>query len=373
MVSDRSEPVRGNAFIGRRQELAALTDAFRRGDTIIQVNGPSGIGKTSLVNAFEKQLPGDADWVNVTRFHGSRSFELSEAIQTITNDFKKTKGPHLLIVDDADLLDQSDLIETIRRLETGPWPFSTVLVSSILLPMGGTTIQLSAFSLSEFSSYMQTLFGNILNDNSVRDLYEATKGNPLIARLLRNAWQHGRLTPVELTKLLTPFERPGLVDRYGRPLTDDSAASKKIIVDVRGVNDEFLRRAADDPNLVFGISPRQFEELVAELLSRLGYRIELTPQTRDGGKDIYAAKHDNIGNFLYIVECKRYAPDSPVGVEIVRALHGVADIERVTGAMIVTTSYFSADARALQSRIKYQMSLKEYFDLRQWLSAVRPK
>jgi len=239
--------------------------------------------------------------------------------------------------------------------------------------MGGTTIQLIKFSLAEFANYMQALFGNILDGDMVRELYETTKGNPLIARLLRNAWQHGGLTPAELTTLLTPFERVGLVDRYGRPLTSDSAESKKITVDVRGVNDEFLRRAADDPNLVFGISSRQFEELVGELLSRLGYKIELTPQTRDGGKDIYAAKHDNIGNFLYIVECKRYAPDSPVGVEIVRALHGVADIERVTGAMIVTTSYFSADARALQSRIKYQMSLKEYFDLRQWLTAMRPK
>ena len=61
-----------------------------------------------------------------------------------------------------------------------------------------------------------------------------------------------------------------------------------------------------------------------------GYDVELTPQTRDGGKDIYAARRDDLGTFLYIVECKRYAPDNPVGVEVIRALHGVADIDRVT-------------------------------------------
>jgi hypothetical protein len=91
---------------------------------------------------------------------------------------------------------------------------------------------------------MQALFGNILDDNMVRDLYEATKGNPLIARLLRNAWQRGELTPVELTNLLTPFERAGLVDRYLRGL--DEQAPSVITLNMRAASDcvmEFIARA----------------------------------------------------------------------------------------------------------------------------------
>ena len=46
------------------------------------------------------------------------------------------------------------------------------------------------------------------------------------------------------------------------------------------------------------MSPRGFEELVAEMLSRLGYEVTLTPASRDGGKDIYAARRDHLGTFV---------------------------------------------------------------------------
>jgi restriction system protein len=148
---------------------------------------------------------------------------------------------------------------------------------------------------------------------------------------------------------------------------------RRIITDVRLVSDAFLRQAADDPRLVFEMPPRRFEELVAELLERRGYTVTLTPATRDGGKDMYAAKRDDIGSFLYIVECKRHAPDRPVGVGVVRALHGVAQHERVNAAMVMTTSYFSAPARELAADLRYQMSLKDYFDLRHWLDGYRSR
>jgi len=36
-------------------------------------------------------------------------------------------------------------------------------------------------------------------------------------------------------------------------------------------------------------------------LERHGYTVTLTPQTRDGGKDMYAARRDDVGSFLYVV------------------------------------------------------------------------
>jgi len=134
-----------------------------------------------------------------------------------------------------------------------------------------------------------------------------------------------------------------------------------------------LREISVDPRMVFNMPPRRFEELVAELLERSGYTVTLTPQTRDGGKDMYSAKHDEFGSFLYIVECKRQAPDRPVGVGVVRALHGVAQHERVNAAMVMTTSYFSGPARAFVEDLRYQVSLKDYFDLRFWLDRHRDK
>jgi restriction system protein len=82
---------------------------------------------------------------------------------------------------------------------------------------------------------------------------------------------------------------------------------------------------------------------------------------------MYAARRDQFGSFLYVVECKRQAPDRPVGVGIVRSLYGVAQHERATAAMVTTTSYFSRPAREFAEKLKYQIALNDYFDLRHWL------
>jgi restriction system protein len=97
----------------------------------------------------------------------------------------------------------------------------------------------------------------------------------------------------------------------------------------------------------------------------------MTSQTRDGGKDLYLAKADGFGSFLYIVECKRYAPDNPVDVGVVRSLYGVAQHERVTAAMTLTTSYFSKDALKFAAKVQYQLTLKDFIDLKLLLSPYR--
>ena len=116
----------------------------------------------------------------------------------------------------------------------------------------------------------------------------------------------------------------------------------------------------------------RFEELVAELLSRRGYQVTLTPATRDGGKDMYAAKKDDLGSFLYVVECKRYARDRPVGVGVVRLLHEVAQHERANAAIVMTTSFFTKPAHEFARELRSLMSLKDYFQLRDWLFSSRP-
>jgi hypothetical protein len=43
-----------------------------------------------------------------------------------------------------------------------------------------------------------------------------------------------------------------------------------------------------DPDALYRIEPRDFEHVVAEILRDMGYDVYLTPQTRDGGRDILA-------------------------------------------------------------------------------------
>ncbi|HEX6042343.1 restriction endonuclease, partial [Longimicrobium sp.] len=132
-----------------------------------------------------------------------------------------------------------------------------------------------------------------------------------------------------------------------------------------------LYRVQEAPDKVYSLSPREFEELVAELLHRQGFQVTLTPPSRDGGFDMYAVRKDSLVETLYLVECKRYARTNRVGVEIVRALMGVVDTERANAGIIVTTSTFTQGAREFQRRLQNVLSLRDNRYLYDWLMLSR--
>jgi hypothetical protein len=127
------------------------------------------------------------------------------------------------------------------------------------------------------------------------------------------------------------------------------------------------------PEILHKLPPRRFEELIAELLSRDGLEVHLTPQTRDGGRDILAFQNSTVGRHLYLVECKRHNPGNPVGVSIVQRLYGVVTQERATAGLIVTTSRFTKDALSFAETVQHQIGLKDYEVLKHWLKAHLPK
>lgn len=59
-----------------------------------------------------------------------------------------------------------------------------------------------------------------------------------------------------------------------------------------------LRRRPED---LYAFSSRKFEELIAHLIERWGYSVVLTPQTRDGGKDILVTTKHEFGEFLFLL------------------------------------------------------------------------
>ncbi|MBA7564647.1 hypothetical protein ES708_06310 [subsurface metagenome] len=179
-----------------------------------------------------------------------------------------------------------------------------------------------------------------------------------------------KLTPREFLEHLRSFSYPGVFSTSGKELPEDSNERKRIVSDIVTVSDEFLKKIHDDPKLLYELSPRRFEELVAEILKRLGYAVILTPASKDGGKDIYAAKQDQLGTFLYIVECKKHSPDHPIGVALVRQLNGVIQAEQATVGILATTSFFTKGAKEFQKQVAFQISLKDYFGIQKWLDEV---
>ena len=127
--------------------------------------------------------------------------------------------------------------------------------------------------------------------------------------------------------------------------------SKKIItpdspiITVAPINDEVLRYLKENPEEWFKLTGGQFEMVMQEIYSRLGYQVERTKATRDGGKDLIIRKNEPVGDLIYYVECKKYAPNRPIGVGIVREFKCTIDTDSVNGGIIATTSHFAKGAR----------------------------
>jgi len=67
---------------------------------------------------------------------------------------------------------------------------------------------------------------------------------------------------------------------------------KQLIKVVGVVTTELINYLKKHPKALYKIKPRQFEELIAEILASYGWQIQLTPPVKDGGYDIFAISKD---------------------------------------------------------------------------------
>lgn len=134
------------------------------------------------------------------------------------------------------------------------------------------------------------------------------------------------------------------------------------------INEELKSYFHKHPERLYDLSPRKFEELIASILKDFGFDVELTQATRDGGRDIIAYIRNAVCEYLTFVECKKYAADRKVGVGVVREVSGVHYLKKASKSMIVTTSFFSKDAKQEAAAIEHQLELKDYNNIKEWLA-----
>lgn len=135
-------------------------------------------------------------------------------------------------------------------------------------------------------------------------------------------------------------------------------------------NDKVFAYLAEHPEEIYrNLSPREFEEFMAQLYNKLGYNVELTQTTRDGGKDIILRKPDVLGDMVYYVECKRYKEKNKVGLDIAQRLAGIVETDKVNGGIIATTSYLSpiAERWILDNRLNYKIQMHNFSTIQNML------
>ncbi len=115
----------------------------------------------------------------------------------------------------------------------------------------------------------------------------------------------------------------------------------KLEKDANEMKNEELRRLVNirlnDRDKWYTLDPHRFEEYIGEIFHALGYQVQIMPFTGDGGKDLIVSKN----NKKYLVECKRYKRESPVGRPLIQQFLGAITEEKADGGYFVTTSRFT--------------------------------
>ena len=127
----------------------------------------------------------------------------------------------------------------------------------------------------------------------------------------------------------------------------------------------------NNPEYIYELTPREFEEVVAEIFSANGYEVTLTQETRDGGKDIIVKQMVMGSPFVMFIECKQYNAKNKVSVNIIRELCGIQTEDKVNKAMVVTSSFFSKDAIAFAEKRGSLLGLADFNSLMQWINNYR--
>jgi HJR/Mrr/RecB family endonuclease len=90
-----------------------------------------------------------------------------------------------------------------------------------------------------------------------------------------------------------------------------------------------------------GISPDEFEEYIADLFNKLGFKTRKVGGGYDRGVDVVAEKDGK----EHLIQCKKYFPAHQVGVADVREFYGAIADHLVNGkAYFITTSTFTLEA-----------------------------
>ncbi len=110
------------------------------------------------------------------------------------------------------------------------------------------------------------------------------------------------------------------------------------------------------------MSGHAFEEYVGWLLRQRGYEVDTTPASHDLGADLIARNNDG----RVAVQCKRST--KKVGRLVVSDAHAARSYYKADQSMVISNSWYSADAQKLAKATGTQLVDRE--TLGQWITQI---
>ena len=126
--------------------------------------------------------------------------------------------------------------------------------------------------------------------------------------------------------------------------TEKPDIESEVRVILRDVSQALIRLIANDVAVLDYLEWRDVERVAAEVFSGLGFEAELTPGSKDGGKDVILACTVNGAQARYYVEVKHWRSATRVGASAVEQLLRVIVRERAEGGLFLSTYGFTENA-----------------------------
>jgi restriction system protein len=128
------------------------------------------------------------------------------------------------------------------------------------------------------------------------------------------------------------------------------------------------RELIEEGRLLSEMEWRDFEKLIAELLERDGWEIQLMRGTKDGGIDVISSRNDAaVGRLKAIWQAKRYGEGHKVQLAHARELSGVVERERASKGVLVTTTSLTKGAVKWIKQDEFRLDAKDGEAVKRWI------
>jgi len=120
---------------------------------------------------------------------------------------------------------------------------------------------------------------------------------------------------------------------------------------LRSCTQHIIMAILDNPNTLIDLEWLDVERMVAELFRGLGFKVELTPTSKDGGKDIILELEESGETKSYIIEIKHWRSKQKVGMSAIDKFVKIVVKEKRTGGLFLSTYGVSEEAVASLTKI----------------------
>ena len=332
-----------------RKDIASLIEKIRNDLSIIDNLRPSGFESVvAELVAQNKKL------VDVQR----EVFRGVDYLAKYRDEFDKINSIAVEVKMASRLIDT----DVVRQLQNS---ISSLNIDKSYLVTNSAFTESARKLASEYKHSIE-----LIDRSSLRDMistYHANQG--LFAEQLFE-----RLNDLDLITVADITEpTPEQVEEIATEESDIGEAQRNSILAVHSLPLKLIAKIMRSPHEVRNITPRQFEEFVAETLNQLGFRdIILTPRSRDGGKDVIASHEINGIPLAFYFECKQYSESNKIQLDTLRALLGTMahDARNANKGVLVTTSTFTKGSKEFilsESRL----GGKDYDGILGWIDELK--